>query len=145
MGHHPVWSLLPTLCKYQLILHHSCLAGNNPIFQTRTPVSEVSWPFAYSLLIQLPGALLDPWSLFLLSSFQLPRAQMPKLDENQTASMTASPGPIPCLGLCHLLPLEADWLGVEQALLAVSRGHGVCQFPPHPGRALSVFWHYHLR
>lgn len=91
--------------------------------------------------------LLDPLGLFLLSSFQPPKgAQMPELNENQPVSQWQLALDLShLLGLCSLLLLEADWLGVEQAILVVSRGDGVCQFPLHPGRALSVFWHCHLR
>ena len=56
------------------------------MFQTQTPVNEGFRPFPHSLLIQLPEAPLDSWSLFLLSNCQLPKGtQMTELNENQNA------------------------------------------------------------
>ena len=56
------------------------------MFQIQTPVNEGLRPFPHSLLIQLPEAPLDSWSLFLLSNCQLPKGtQMTELNENQNA------------------------------------------------------------
>lgn len=130
----------------QLILWQSWLARHNPIFQTRTLISEISRPFLHSLLIQLPGAPLDPLNLFLLQFSTTQRSTHAWADwKSDCIPMAASPQPIPCLGLCRLLPIEPiGWVWIKLSWWCQEVMGCVTSFPS-PGRALSVFSHYHLR
>lgn len=108
MGHHPTWALLPSFCKYQLVLCH-LVSWDRTIFQTRTGVKVISFATCRKFT-GLPSRL---W----VDSFQFYKVQTPQ----QWLSVLE---PEPFLCLCRLLLLKAYQMCVEQLSGGVKRSQG---------------------